>query len=162
IDTVLDTEFQFEVKALFDINHLVGVSYGFDMRYQKAIACLSTTEIPWAKPILRVSNEALFYDQGLVSSNQANIEYEQTGSLTPAVRFVHEQAPSLSSTACIILEQGDKRLNHQQYMHDETIKLRHNRETVWQQMLRKRKTFIYSHDVAQVFEHRFSFEWDKS
>ena len=51
IDTVLDAEFQFEVKALFDINHLVGVSYGFDMRYQKAIACLSTTKIPWAKPI---------------------------------------------------------------------------------------------------------------
>ncbi|MEG2266637.1 MAG: hypothetical protein RSC68_20160, partial [Acinetobacter sp.] len=35
IDTVLDTEFTFETDALFDINHLVGVSYGFDMRYQK-------------------------------------------------------------------------------------------------------------------------------
>lgn len=69
IDTVLDTEFQFEVKALFDINHLVGVSCGFDMRYQKAITALSSIEIPWAKPILRVSNEALFYDQGLVISN---------------------------------------------------------------------------------------------
>src|SRR5690606_12894527 len=74
IDRVLDTEFQFEVIAVFDINHLVGVSYGFDMRYQKAIAALSTTEIPWAKPILRVSNEALFYDHGLVISNQANIQ----------------------------------------------------------------------------------------
>src|SRR5699024_5665434 len=79
IDTVLDTDFKFEVKALFDINHLVGVSYGFDMRYQKAIACLSTTEIPWAKPVLRVSNEALFYDQGLVVSSQADIWYEQAG-----------------------------------------------------------------------------------
>lgn len=162
IDMVLDTGFSFEVKALFDINHLVGVSYGFDMRYQKAIAALSTTEIPWAKPILRVSNEALFYEQGLVISNQKNIQYEQAGSLNRAVRSLHEQATGLSSDAYIVWEEGDKRFIHQRYLHEETIKLRHNRETVWQEMIRRRKTFTYSHEVAQVFEHRFSFEWDKS
>ena len=160
IDTVLDTDFKFEVKALFDINHLVGVSYGFDMRYQKAIACLSTTEIPWAKPVLRVSNEALFYDQGLVISNQADIQYEQAGSLTRAIRSIHEQATGLSSDAYVVWEEGDKRFIHQRYLHEETIKLRHNRQTVWQEMIRRRKTFTYSHEVAQVFEHRFSFEWD--
>lgn len=162
IDMVLDTEFQFEIKAVFDINHLVGVSYGFDMRYQKAIACLSTTEIPWAKPILRVSNEALFYDQGLVISNQANIRYEQAGSLTRAIRCLHEQTTGLSSDAYLTWEKSEKRFTHQRYLHEETIKLRHNRETVWQEMIRRRKTFTYSHEVAQVFEHRFSFEWDKS
>ncbi|MFZ0022165.1 hypothetical protein [Acinetobacter sp.] len=162
IDTVLDSEFRFEVKALFDINHLVGVSYGFDMRYQKAIVALSTTEIPWAKPVLRVSNEALFYDQGLVISSQKNIQYEQSGSLTRVIRSIHEHATGLSSDAYVIWEEGDKRFIHQRYLHEETIKLRHNRETVWQEMIRRRKTFTYSHEVAQVFEHRFSFEWDKS
>lgn len=162
IDTVLDTAFQFQIEAVFDINHIVGVSYGFDMRYQKAIAALSTTEIPWAKPILRVSNDALFYDQGLVVSNQADIQYEQAGSLNRAVRSLHEQATGLSSDSYIIWEEGDKRFIHQRYLHKETIKLRHNRETVWQEMIRRRKTFTYSHEVAQVFEHRFSFEWDKS
>lgn len=162
IDTALDIEFQFEIKALFDINHLVGVSYGFDMPYQKAIACLSATEIPWAKPILRVSNEALFYDQGLVISNQKNIQYEQAGSLNRAVKSIHEQATGLSSDAYLIWEEGDKRFIHQRYVHEETIKLRHNRETVWQEMIRRRKTFIYSQEVAHVLEHRFSFEWDKS
>lgn len=162
IDTVLDTDFKFEVKALFDINHLVGVSYGFDMRYQKAIAALSTTQIPWAKPVLRVSNEALFYEQGLVISNQANIQYEQAGSLTRAIRSLHKQATGLSLDAYVIWEEGDKRFIHQRYLHEETVKLRHNRETVWQEMIRRRKTFTYSHEVAQVFEHRFSFEWDKS
>lgn len=161
IDTVLDTEFQFEVIAVFDINHLVGVSCGFDMRYQKSIAALSTTEIPWAKPILRVSNEALFYDQGLVVSNQVNIQYEQAGSLTRAVRSIHEQTTGLSSDAYVIWEEGDKRFIHQRYLHEETIKLRHNRETVWQEMIRRRKTFTYSHEVAHVFEKRFTFEWDK-
>lgn len=162
IDTVLDTEFQFEVIAVFDINHLVGVSYGLDMRYQKAIAALSTTEIPWAKPILRVSNEALFYDQGVVISNQKNIQYEQARSLIQAIRSLHEQATGLGSDAYIVWEEGDKLFIHQRYVDEETIKLRHNRETVWQEMIRRRKTFTYSHEVAQVFEKRFSFEWDKS
>lgn len=162
IDTVIQTALSAQLEALFDINHLVGVSCGFDMRYQKAIACLSTTEIPWAKPILRVSKEALFYDLGLVISNQANIQYEQAGSLNRAVRSIHEQATGLSSDAYVIWEEGDKRFIHQRYLHEETIKLRHNRETVWQEMIRRRKPFTYSHEVAQVFEHRFSFEWDKS
>nr|WP_171259630.1 hypothetical protein [Acinetobacter kookii] len=161
IDAVLDTGFQFEIKAVFDINHLVGVSYGFDMRYQKAIACLSTAEIPWAKPILRVSNEALFYEQGLVISNQATIQHEQAGSLTRAIRSLHEQATGLNSDAYVIWEEADKRFIHQLYAHQETIKLRHNREAVWQEMIRRRKTFAYSHEVAHVFEKRFSFEWDK-
>lgn len=162
IDTALDTGFSFEVEALFDINHLVGVSYGFDIRHQKAIVALSTTEIPWAKPVLRVSNEALFYEQGLVISNQVDIWHEQAGSLNRAIRSLHEQATGLSSDAYIVWEEGDKRFIHQRYLHEETIKLRHNRETVWQEMIRRRKTFTYSHEVAQVFEHRFSFEWDKS
>ena len=162
VDAVIQTGFNAQFEALFDINHLVGVSYGFDMRYQKAIACLSTTEIPWAKPILRVSNEALFYEQGLVISNQANIQYEQAGSLTRAIRSLHEQATGLSSDAYVVWEEGDKRFIHPRYLHDETIKLRHNREMVWQEMIRRRKAFTYSHEVAQVFEHRFSFEWDKS
>ncbi|WP_216934402.1 MULTISPECIES: hypothetical protein [unclassified Acinetobacter] len=161
VDAVIQTGFNAQFQALFDINHLVGVFYGFDMCYQKAIACLSTTEIPWAKPILRVSNEALFYDQGLVISNQMDIWHEQAGSLTRAVRSLHEQATGLGSDAYVIWEEADKRFIHQRYLHEETIKLRHNRETVWQEMIRKRKTFTCSHDVAQVFEHCFSFEWDK-
>ncbi|MEQ1446286.1 hypothetical protein ABLT89_04935 [Acinetobacter schindleri] len=162
IDAVLDTEFQFEVKALFDINHLPGVSLGLGLRYRKAITALSGIEIPWAKPILRVSNEALFYEQGLVISNQVDIWHEQAGSLTRAIKSIHEQATGLSSDTYIVWEEADKRFIHQRYLHEETIKLRHNRETVWQEMIRRRKTFTCSHEVAQVFEHRFSFEWDKS
>ncbi|WP_180047592.1 hypothetical protein [Acinetobacter sp. YH12243] len=161
IDTVVQTGLSAQLGAIFDINHLVGVSYGFSMQYQKAIACLSTTEIPWAKPVLRVSNEALFYDHGLVISNQKNIQFEQAGSLNRAIRSLHEQTTGLSSDAYVIWEEGDKRFIHQRYLHEETIKLRHNRETVWQEMIRRRKTLTYSHEVAHVFEHRFSFEWDK-
>lgn len=158
----IDVSFLFGSVGVFDINHIVGVSLGCGSRFQKTITALSTVEIPWAKPILRVSNEALFYDQGLVISNQATIQHEQAGSLTRAIRSLHEQATDLSSDAYVIWEEADKRFIHQRYLHEETIKLRHNRETVWQETIRKRKTLTYSHEVAQVFEHRFSFEWDKS
>ncbi|AVH14359.1 hypothetical protein [Acinetobacter indicus] len=161
IDTVLDTAFQFQIEAVFDINHIVGVSYAFDASYQKAVAALSVTEIPWVKPILRVSNEALFYDQGLVLSQQAMAGFDQSDSLTQAVRIEHEKATGLQTDAYLVWQTGDKRFIHQSYLFDETLKLRINRITDWHEMIRKRRTVTYVHEVAHVFEKHFTFEWDK-
>ncbi|WP_180062088.1 hypothetical protein [Acinetobacter sp. YH12120] len=161
IDTALDTAFQFQIDAVFDINHIVGVSYAFDTSYQKAIAALSVTEIPWAKPILRVSNEALFYDQGLVLSQQAMAGFDRSNSLAQAVRIEHEKATNLQTDAYLVWQSGDKRFIHQSYLFDETLKLRINRVTDWHEMIRKRRTVTYSHEVAHVFEKHFTFEWDK-
>ncbi|HAB43186.1 MAG TPA: hypothetical protein DCE70_06490 [Acinetobacter sp.] len=161
VDAVIKTGFTSASAAVFDINHVVGFFCRMSIPYQKAIASISAIEIPWAKPILRVSNEALFYEQGLVISNQTQLGFDKAGSLNRAIRILHEQATGLSSDLILVWEKGDKRFIHQRYLHEETIKLRHNRETVWQEMIRRRKTVTYSHEVAQVFEHRFSFEWDK-
>nr|WP_218954812.1 hypothetical protein [Acinetobacter sp. YH12085] len=161
IDTVLDTNFVFEIEALFDINHILGVSINLGMRFEKAIASLSVVEIPWSKPVLRVSNEALFYEQSLVLSSQSDVRFEQAGSLKRVVRSMCEQATGLSSDAYLVWEKGDKRFIHQRYVHQDTIKLRHNRESKWQEMIRRRKQFTYSHEVAEQFEKCFSFEWDK-
>lgn len=161
IDTVLDTAFQFEIDAVFDINHIVGVSYAFDAGYQKAVAALSVTAIPWAKPILRVSNEALFYDQGLVLSQQAMAGFDRSNSLAQAVRIEHEKATGLQTDAYLVWQTGDKRFIHQSYLFDETLKLRINRVTDWHEMIRKRRNITYAHEVAHVFEKHFTFEWDK-
>ena len=161
IDTVLDTAFQFQIDAVFDINHIVGVSYAFDASYLRAIAALSVTETPWAKPILRVSNEALFYDQGLVLSQQAMTGFDQSDSLTQAVRIEHEKASGLQTDAYLVWQTGDKRFIHQSYLFDETLKLRINRITDWHEMIRKRRNITYAHEVAHVFEKHFTFEWDK-
>lgn len=161
IDTVLDTAFQFQIDAVFDINHIVGVSYAFDASYQKAVAALSATAIPWAKPILRVSNEALFYDQGLVLSQQAMAGFDRSDSLAQAVRIEHEKATGLQADVYLVWQTGDKRFIHQSYLFDETLKLRINRITDWHEMIRKRRTVTYAHEVAHVFEKHFTFEWDK-
>lgn len=161
IDTVLDIEFRFEVKALFDINHLVGVSVGLGLRYSKPITALSSTKVPWAKPILRVSNEALFYDQGLVLSQQVMAGFDRSNSLAQPVRIEHEKATGLQTDAYLIWQTGDKRFIHQSYLFDETLKLRINRVTDWHEMIRKRRNITYAHEVAHVFEKHFTFEWDK-
>lgn len=161
IDAVLDTEFQLEVKALFNINHLVGVSCGLNSLYYSAISRLGSVEIPWSKPILRVSNEALFYERGLILSQQAFAGFDKGLTLSQSIRVEHEKATGLSIGAYIVWQSGDKRFIHSSMLFDESLKLRVNRETDWQEMIRKRRNITYSHEVAQVFEKRFSFEWDK-
>ena len=161
IDAVLNTEFKFEVKALFDINHLVGVSCNLNSLYYSAVSRLGSTEIPWFKPILRVSNEALFYERGLVLSQQAFVGFDKGLTLSQSVRIEHEKATGLSIHAYIVWQSGDKRFIHSSLLFDESLKLRVNRKTDWQEMIRKRRNITYSHEVAQVFEKRFSFGWDK-
>ncbi len=46
-------------------------------------------------------------------------------------------------------------------MFEESKKLLINRETDWDEMIRKRKKFTFSHEVAEVFEKRFMFRHDK-
>ena len=161
IDTVLDTEFQFEVIALFDINHLVGVSYGFDMRYQKAAAALSVTETPWFKSILRVSNEALFFDQGLVISHGNDIGFQRGRTLSESIHAAFDQGVKLSRNRSVHWQENLKIRIERDLYFEESIKLRLNRELTHQEMIRKRRNISFSHQVAHVFEKRFSFDWDK-
>jgi hypothetical protein len=44
---------------------------------------------------------------------------------------------------------------------EESEKLLINRQTDWDEMIRKRKKFTFSHEVAEVFEKRFIFKHDK-
>ncbi|ELN4630867.1 hypothetical protein RZ719_004802, partial [Escherichia coli] len=44
---------------------------------------------------------------------------------------------------------------------EESLKLRIQRSTEWDELIRKRKQLTFSHEVAQVFEHKFLFDWDK-
>lgn len=157
----IDTSFTLEVLGTFDINHILGVLINLGMQFKKAIASLSVAEISWAKPILRVSNEALFFDKGIVVSSLIDVEFNESTLLSRAVRMLHEKANGLSSYIYVVWEKGDKRFIHQRYVHQDTIKLRHNRESKWQEMIRRRKQFTYSHEVAEQFEKCFSFEWDK-
>jgi len=161
INTVLDTAWKFDVDSTFDIHHVVGVSCGFGVRYKKAIASLSANVIPWAKPILRVSNEALFFDQGLVISHGNDIGFQRGQSLSESIYSVFDQGVKLSRNQSVSWQENLQIRIAQDLYFDESIKLRLNREFIHQEMIRKRRNISFSHQIAHFFEKRFSFDWDK-
>ncbi|WP_122897725.1 hypothetical protein [Acinetobacter sp. B51(2017)] len=155
-----DLSFLSNITATNDINHLVGVSLGLSHCYQKAKACLSEINLPWSKPILRASNEALFYDPSLSLSQQVAIDFENGLTLSRAVQAIHEQSIGLSSSIYLDWQTPETRFIHQCYVHDEGLRLIHQRQTAWQEMLRRRKTLSYAHEVAEQLTHCFSFAYD--
>lgn len=64
LDAVINTSFNPDFTALFDINHQLGVELRFSAVFERAITQLGSTEIPWAKPVLRVSNDTFFTTVG--------------------------------------------------------------------------------------------------
>lgn len=155
-----DLSFLSNITATNDINHLVGVSLGLSHCYQKAKACLSEINLPWSKPILRASNEALFYEPSLSLSQQVGVDFENGLKLSRAVQAIHEQSTGLSGSTSLDWQKTETSFIHQRYVHDESLKLTHNRQTDWQEMLRRRKILSYAHEVAEQLTHCFSFAYD--
>ena len=87
--------------------------------------------------------------------------FDKTQQLQRAVRSVFEETTGLSSTSKVVWQENDKRFIARTLVFEESKKLLINRQTDWQEMIRKRKQFTFSHEVAHVFEKRFTFEWDK-
>lgn len=149
------------VVGSFDINHLLGVSKGFQHVFNKAVYQLINTETPWFKSILRVSNEALFFDQGLVVSHGNDIGFQRGLTLSESIYSAFDQGAKLSRNQSVRWQENLKIQIARDLYFDESIKLRLNRELTHQEMIRKRRNVSFSHQVAHVFEKRFSFDWDK-
>lgn len=161
IDTVLDTEFKTEIKALFDINFIRGIEAYWLAKYQRANPCLSAPDIPWAKPIFKAHNSAFYFERSLSLSNHASVGFDKTNTLHRAVQIIHEQTTGLSRSAYLKWQENEKLFISRSLVFDESKKLRINGNTEWVELVRKRKTFTYSHQVAHVFEKHFTFNWDK-
>ncbi|WP_313433150.1 hypothetical protein [Acinetobacter sp.] len=161
IDTILDTTFQFQIDAVFDINHIVGVSYAFDATYQEALPALLESHVKYSKSIFKAQNRAFVFDRGLTISNAVTDQFEKTQVLHRAVKTVFEQATGLNQDYRVVWQENDKRFIARTLVFEESEKLLINRQTDWQEMIRKRKQITFSHEVAHVFEKRFTFEWDK-
>ena len=158
---VVDASFLFRSMGTFDINHIVGVSLSCNSSFQKAFTCLSVVEIPWAKPIFKAHNSAFYFERSLSLSNHASVGFDKTNTLHRAVQIIHEQATGLSRSAYLKWQENEKLFISRSLIFEESYKLRINRNSDWVELVRKRKTFTYSHQVAHVFEKQFTFEWDK-
>ncbi|WP_335997132.1 hypothetical protein [Acinetobacter johnsonii] len=157
----ISCRFNPRVVGSFDINHLLGVSKGFNHVFKKAVHRLTNTEISWFKSVLRVSNEALFFDQGLVISHGNKVAFERGLTLSESIYSAFDQGVKLSRNQGARWQENLKIRIARDLYFDEPIKLRLNRELTHQEMIRKRRNVSFSHQVAHVFEKRFSFDWDK-
>jgi len=161
IDTVLDTGFKAEIEEIFDINFIRGIEAYLIAGYQGALSCLNVIEIPWAKPVLRAHHSAFYFEHSLSLSNQALLGFEKADLLYRSVQLQHEESTGLASSADFVWQENERLVKTRTLVFEEGNKLRINRIFDWVDLVRKRKNFTYSHQVAHVFEKCFSFEWDK-
>ena len=161
LDAVIDTSFKPVFKALFDINHQLGVELRFKTVFEKAMARLGFTEAPWAKPILRVSNDTFFYDRSLVFNHATEVGFERGLTLSESIYSAFDQGVKLSRNQGVRWQENLKIRIVRDLYFEESIKRRLNRELTHQEMIRKRRNISFSHQVAHVFEKHFSFDWDK-
>ena len=161
IDSMINTGFRANINAIFDINFMRGVEAYWISEYQRAKPCLIAPNILWAKPIFRAHNSAFYFERGLTFSNQVFVGFDKAAVLHRAIKAIHEQTTGLSSCAYLKWEETEKRFISLNPIFEESKKLKIHRIFDWVELVRKRKTFTYSHQVAHVFEKRFAFEWDK-
>lgn len=161
IDTVLDTAFQFQLNATFDINFILGLNHLSVFGYQKALPALLDQHLRYSKARFKAHNSAFIFERGLSLSNAVTDSFDKTQQLQRAVRSVFEETTGLSSTSKVVWQENDKRFIARTLVFEESKKLLINRQTDWQEMIRKRKKITFSHEVAEVFEKRFIFKYDK-
>jgi len=161
LDAEINTSFNPALEALFDINHQLGVELRFSAVFERAITQLGSTEIPWAKPVLRLSNDTFFYDRGLVVNHGHDIGFQRGRTLSESIHAAFDQGAKVSRNQSVRWQENFKIRIARDLYFDESIKLRLNREFAHQEMIRKSRNISFSHQIAHVFEKRFSFDWDK-
>lgn len=161
IDTVLDTAFQFQLNATFDINFILGLNHLSGFSYQKASPALLESHVRYGKARFKAHNSAFIFERCLSLSNAVMTSFDKTQQLQRAVRSVFEETTGLSSDLNLVWQENDKRFIARTLVFEESEKLLINRKTTWDEMIRKRKKIAFSHEVAEVFEKRFIFKYDK-
>jgi len=161
IDSVPDTSFKTGIEAIFDINFIRGVERYLAAEYQRALPCLIASIMPWAKPVLRAHHSAFYFECSLSLSSQALLGFEKADLLYRSVQLQHEESTGLVSSADFVWQENKRLAKTRTLVFEEGSRLRINRIFDWVDLVRKRKTFTYSYEVAHVFEKHFTFVWDK-
>ncbi len=115
----------------------------------------------FSKPILKALNSAFFYDKGLVLSVASNLRFEKSNVLNQSIQKVYEQASGLGVKSNFVWQDNKRIRIERSLIFEESEKLHIQRQLDWVELVKKRKQFTYSYDVAQHFERTYQFEWDR-
>lgn len=160
VNAVIDTAFASQTDAFFDINFVLGVSQYPDFRYQKATPIRNDQSYPWAKPIFKAHNSAFIFELGLTLSNTASARFDNSLVISQSIQQVFQQGKSLPRNWSMVWQENQRIRTSTHLDWDESVKLRILSTLFYEEMIRRRKQITFSHEVAEVFEHRFVFEWD--
>jgi hypothetical protein len=161
IDAVMNTSFAAHIGAHSDLNFVLGLNHLSGFSYQKASPVLLESHVRYGKARFKAHNSAFIFERCLSLSNAVMTSFDKTQQLQRAVRSVFEETTGLSSDLNLVWQENDKRFIARTLVFEESEKLLINRKTTWDEMIRKRKKFTFSHEVAEVFEKRFIFKYDK-
>ena len=161
VNAVVMTDLTAVVNAHFDINYLTGKNYLGVFEYQVTCLALIENQIRFGKPIFKAHNSAFIFERGLTISNAVLDGFDKAQALQHSVHLVFDECTNLSNDYELVWQENDKRFIARTLVFEESEKLLINRQTNWQEMIRKRKKITFSHEVAEVFVKRFMFMHDK-
>ena len=161
LEANVSTLFKPDLTARFDINHNVGVFYLLTDQYQLAQQITMQNAFKFSKPILKALNSAFFYDKGLVLSVASNLKFEKANALNQSIQKVYEHASGLGIGSNFVWQDNERIRIERSLIFEESKKLNIQRQFDWVELVKKRKQFTYSYDVAQHFERIYQFEWDR-
>ncbi|RYL25125.1 hypothetical protein [Acinetobacter piscicola] len=161
IDAVVDLSFFTDIFGTYDLNFNQGIYSFLTTIFQKAVGAEIGLTARYAKPIFRAQNSAFYFEQAQSLSCYISNQYERTQVLQRDIRTVFEESTGLNTAKSVSWNHAEKCVIARNILFDESKKLRVQRENHWDELIRKRKQFTFSHEVAHVFEKCFGFIWDK-
>lgn len=157
----INVGFSSNADAKFDINFIRGLNHLSVFSYQKGLPALLENHLRFGKAIIKAHNSAFIFERGLTILTAVTASFDKSTFLQRMVRAVFEETTGLSSTSKVIWQENDKRFISRNFVFEESERLLINRQTSWDEMIRKRKKITFSHEVAELFEKRFTFLHDK-
>nr|WP_314523072.1 hypothetical protein [uncultured Acinetobacter sp.] len=161
VDALVSTGFNSVISTHFDINFIRGLNHLSVFEYQRSLPALHENHLRFSKAIIKAHNSAFIFERGLTISNAVTVGFDKSSFLQRMVRSIFEETTGLARTSKIVWQENDKRFIARTLVFEESEKLLINRQTAWDEMIRKRKKITFSHEVAEVFEKRFTFLHDK-
>ncbi|MDM1247930.1 hypothetical protein HX005_11070 [Acinetobacter sp. R933-2] len=160
IDAVVDLSFFTDILGTYDLNFNQSIYSFLTTMFQKAVGTETGLTARYAKPTFRAQNSAFYFEQAQSLSRYISNQYERTQVLQRDIRTVFEESTGLNTAKSVSWNHAEKCVIVRNILFDESKKLRVQRENHWDELIRKRKQFTFSHEVAHVFEKRFGFIWD--
>ena len=161
IDAVVDLSFFTDIFGTYDLNFNQGIYSFLTTIFQKAVGTETGLTARYAKPIFRAQNSAFYFEQAQSLSRYISNQYERTQVLQRDIQAVFEESTGLNTAKSVSWNHAKKCVIARNILFDESKKLRVQHENHWDELIRKRKQFTFSHEVAHVFEKCFGFIWDK-